>query len=95
MVSMGANLTAGRPEVVGRLSAITQGLERRGFDPWSARAAAGRVMGGLVGKQALVLTFEKLFLLAGILFLFVLPLLLFLKSPDHGDQVKVDVHVEM
>ena len=33
--------------------------------------------GGLVGKQALVLTFEKLFLLAGILFLFVLPLLFF------------------
>jgi len=52
-------------------------------------------MGGLVGQQALVLTFEKLFLLAGILFLFVLPLLFFLKSPDHGDQIKVDVHVEM
>ena len=43
----------------------------------------------------MVLTFEKLFLLAGILFLFVLPILIFLKSPDHGDQVKADVHVEI
>jgi len=95
MTSMAANLTPGRPEVVGRFAAISQALERRGYDAWSARAAAGRVLGGIIGKQAMVLTFEKLFLLSGILFLFVLPLLFFLKSPDHGNQAKVDVHVEM
>jgi DHA2 family multidrug resistance protein len=92
--SMAANLTPGRPEVVSRFTAISSGLERHGYDAWSARAAAGRVLGGVIGKQAMVLTFEKLFLLAGILFLFVLPILIFLKSPEH-ERVKVDVHVEM
>jgi len=37
-----------------------------------------------VAQQSAVITFERLFLLSGILFLFVLPLLIFLKSPDHG-----------
>jgi DHA2 family multidrug resistance protein len=94
MASMAANLTPGRPEVVARFGAISSGLERHGYDAWSARAAAGRVLGAVIGKQAMVLTFEKLFLLAGILFLFVLPILIFLKSPEH-ERVKVDVHVEM
>jgi DHA2 family multidrug resistance protein len=54
------------------------------------------VLGGIVARQSMVLTFEKLFLLSGILFLFVLPILFFLRSPDHGDKVSTaEVHVEM
>jgi hypothetical protein len=45
----------------------------------------------------MVLVFERMFLLAGLLFLGVLPLLIFLKSPDHdaAEQHKpVELHVE-
>jgi DHA2 family multidrug resistance protein len=91
---LAAHITQGRPEVTSRLAAITQGLVDRGYDAASAAVAAGRLLGGMVMRQATMLTFEKLFLLSGILFLLVLPLLLFLKSPDHGDPPKVDVHVE-
>jgi hypothetical protein len=44
----------------------------------------------------MVLTYEKLFMLSGILFLLVLPLLYFLRSPQHDKAAeRVDVHVEM
>jgi len=92
--AIGAHLDAGRPEVASRLATIDGVLQARGYDAWSAKAAAGRVVGGVVARQAMVLTFEKLFLLSGILFLLVLPLLLLLKSPDHDAKV-ADVHVEI
>jgi DHA2 family multidrug resistance protein len=92
---LSAHLTAGNPDVQNRLAMITQGLIARGYDAATATTAAGRILGGMVMRQATMLTFEKLFLASGILFLLVLPLLFFLKSPDHGDEVKADVHVEM
>ncbi|MEO6420839.1 MAG: DHA2 family efflux MFS transporter permease subunit [Polyangiaceae bacterium] len=92
--SIASHLTS-TPEISRRLSGVAHALQARGLDPWSAQMAAKRALGGAVAQQAIVLTFEKLFLLGGILFLAVLPLLLFLKSPDHGDKVKVDVHVEI
>ncbi len=92
--SIGAHLDPGRPEVAARVTMIDRALEMRGLDASSAKQAAGRILGGVVGRQAMVLTFDKLFLLAGILFLLVLPLLFFLKAPDHDAKV-ADVHVEI
>jgi DHA2 family multidrug resistance protein len=92
---LAAHVTFGNPEVQSRLAMIQQGLVARGYDAATASTAAGRILGGMVMRQATMLTFEKLFLGAGILFLLVLPLLFFLKSPDHGDTVKPEVHVEM
>jgi len=48
---------------------------------------------GQLRQQAMVISFEKLFYLSGILFLCVLPLVFFLKMPEHAE--KIDVHVEM
>jgi DHA2 family multidrug resistance protein len=79
-----AHLGGTRPIVIDRLNRIQGFLESRGYDAARAHQAADRMLGGLVMRQATVLTFEKLFFLAGIVFLFVLPLLWFLKSPDHG-----------
>jgi DHA2 family multidrug resistance protein len=93
--SIGAHLVPGRAEVADRLSMITHRLESHGYDVWSAKAAAGRLLGGLVARQSMVLTFEKLFLLSGILFLVALPLLIFLKSPDHQEKAPAEVHVEI
>ena len=94
--ALAAHITAGRPEVAQRLGAMTQMLVAKGYDLDSARMAAQRALGGIVARQAMMMTFEKMFLMAGIAFLFVLPLLYFLKSPRHdGAGPKPEVHVEM
>jgi hypothetical protein len=46
-----------------------------------------------VRRQAMMLSFEKIFMLTGICFLCVLPLVLLLKAPKPGE--KTEVHVEM
>jgi DHA2 family multidrug resistance protein len=94
-VSMSAHLTPGHPALLARMAGLRHLLESRGYDSASANSAAGRLLGGLVSRQAMVLSFDKLFLLSGIVFLFVLPLLFFLKTPDHGGAAKPDVHVEI
>lgn len=63
-----------------RLTQIQAWLGSQGLDPASAKTASLGVLAGIVRRQAMVLSFEKLFLIAGILFLCVLPLLLFLKA---------------
>jgi DHA2 family multidrug resistance protein len=92
-----AHLDPGRPQVQQQLQAMQQALHARGgLDAWSAREAATRALDGMVQRQAGVLAFEKVFLLAGILFLLVLPLLLLLKGPTGAaGAAKADAHVEL
>jgi DHA2 family multidrug resistance protein len=89
-----AHVTLGRPEVVQRLGGLRALMMSRGYDAATAGSMAKRMLGYLVGREALVLTFEKLFLLAGLLFMVVLPLLLFLKAKSVESE-KADVHVEI
>jgi DHA2 family multidrug resistance protein len=80
-----AHVTPENPAVAERLSQLQAGLAARGgLDPTSAKAAALAALNGQVTQQAAVLAFEKTFLLTGIVFLCVLPLLLFLKVNRHG-----------
>ena len=76
-----ANVTLLRPDVQARVSSMQTAFIARGFDPVSAGRAALRALDGMVRQQAAVISFERLFLLAGGLFLAVLPLLFFLKAP--------------
>jgi len=92
--SLSAHLTPYSSVAAGRLAQIQQGLISRGMDAASARAAAPMALAGMVSRQALVLSFEKMFLLAGILFLAILPLLYFLKSDRSAPASQVDVHIE-
>jgi DHA2 family multidrug resistance protein len=93
-VSLSANISALRPEVLNRLAMTRAGLTAQGFDGHTAQIVANQVMGFSVLQQSMVLSFEKLFLLAGMLFLLVLPLLLFLKTPEQAGPV-AEVHVEL
>jgi len=100
--SIGAHLTVTRPEVTARIAAIAAAMQARGLSPEAAKHGAEAMLAGLVARQASVLMFEKLFLLSGIAFLAVLPLLYFLRSPDHdgpaeprGAAPKADVHIEL
>ncbi|HET7436040.1 MAG TPA: DHA2 family efflux MFS transporter permease subunit [Thermoanaerobaculia bacterium] len=56
-------------------------------------SASARVIDGMLRQQAMVLSFEKLFYLAGICFLCVLPLVFLLRAAPGGE--KIEVHVEM
>ncbi|HVZ89561.1 MAG TPA: DHA2 family efflux MFS transporter permease subunit [Polyangia bacterium] len=91
-VALISHLVPGRPEVMQRLSAVQTGLVSRGLDPGTAKAAATRFLDGMITRQATVLAFERMFILAGIAFLFVIPLSLFLKAPAHMKGKRVDIH---
>ncbi|MCU1347439.1 MAG: Drug resistance transporter EmrB/QacA subfamily, partial [Acidobacteria bacterium] len=84
---------ASRPAVAARMAGIQGMLQAHGYDPQSARATAARMLDGQLRQQAMVISFEKLFYLSGILFLLVLPLVFFLKLPPNAE--KMDIHVEM
>ena len=76
-----------------RIAGIQRMLQSRGMDPLAARQAAVRMIDGQLRQQSMMISFEKLFYLSGILFLCVLPLVFFLKMPK--DAEKIDIHVEM
>jgi DHA2 family multidrug resistance protein len=91
------DITASNPAAVARLQGLTAMFEGRGIDPVQAHATALRALDGVVSQQGMLLAFDKVFLTAGIAFLFVLPLLFFLKvkeDPKAGPAPKVDVHIE-
>lgn len=88
------HLAATRPEVWQRLQALEAGFRARGMDAISASQAALRALKGTVMAQSTVISFDRIFMLAGGLFLLVLPILFFLRNPaQEGD--KRDMHVEM
>lgn len=92
---LAAHIYSGRPEVIARLASSTGLLTGRGgLDPTTASQAALRTIGFQLEKQATVLAFEKMFLLSGLLFALVLPLLIFLKAPKTARTERPDAHVE-
>ncbi|HEX9109348.1 MAG TPA: MFS transporter, partial [Longimicrobiales bacterium] len=89
---LSSHLLPDRPEVQDRLAQMAAGFVQRGYDPVSAKAAALQALAGAATGQGMVIAFEQVFLLSGIVLLFTLPLLYFLKvkrDPSHK------VHVEM
>src|SRR2546428_702814 len=71
-----ANVTQYSEVTRERLAAITTGLLARGTPPALAQTKALAVVDGLLTKQALMLSFEQLFMLFGACFVLSLPLLL-------------------
>ncbi len=78
--AIAAHLTPERPEVLQRLSQMQAFFASHGYDLASAKSAALKALAGAATKQSMVLSFEKVFYLCGIVFLLVLPLLFFLKA---------------
>jgi DHA2 family multidrug resistance protein len=89
------HLTATRPEVWQRLHVLQGGFMARGMDAVSAQSAALRALAGTAIRQSTVLSFDRIFVLAGGLFLLVLPLLYFLRMSSGESSGTGDMHVEM
>jgi DHA2 family multidrug resistance protein len=92
-----SHVTSGDPAAMSRLHDATAGFMARGYDAMMARGLALRSLDGTVDRQATLLAFDHVFLLAGVAFLLVLPLLAFLKTPEEtaaGTREKIEVHME-
>jgi MFS transporter, DHA2 family, multidrug resistance protein len=96
--SLVAHVTASSQAAVDRTQGLTGMFVRRGVDSIQAHDMALRALDGIVERQATLLAFNRVFLLAGVAFLFVLPLLYFLKVPedakDGPPKEKIEVHLE-
>ena len=75
-----------------RVGGIQAGLIARGLDPGTATATTRRVLDGMITRQAMLLAFERMFILAGIAFLFVIPIAFLLKAPANMRGKRVDLH---
>lgn len=85
------HLTPLRPVVAHRLAMSQAAFHAKGYDWVTAGAAAKRALGATVARQSMLLGFEKVFLLAGVLFLLVLPVLIFLKVDRSRGSRKVEL----
>jgi DHA2 family multidrug resistance protein len=87
-----AHLTTTSTITQGRLAAIQAALASHGVDPVTAKSTAVAALSGTVARQSLALSFEKMFLLGGLLFAFVFPLLFLLRIDRKA--LSSSVHVE-
>lgn len=89
--SVSWNVTSLRPDVVARADAMAASFQAHGMSAVDAKQAALRALAGAVARQGAVLAFEKTFLLQGVIFLAVLPLLFFLRV----GQAPKAAHIEL
>lgn len=80
--SVAAHLSAVDPGVMQRVSGIQGALIGKGMDGTMAHQVAIMSLDGMATGQGMLMSFDQLFLLGGILFMAVLPLLYFLKQPE-------------
>ena len=84
--SVSAHVSALNGQTVARLEMLTRGFVQTGLDYASAKSAALLALSGEVARQAMVLAFEKVFLLSGCMFVCIVPLLIFLKKPESASR---------
>jgi len=96
------NLDINNPVVQNKLNAIQQGLTLRGFNPFTAKQAAVKMMDLSVTKQVAVLGYMDVFLYLGVMFLICIPFVLLVrgkkkkkdndkKDGDKKDDDKIDM----
>jgi MFS transporter, DHA2 family, multidrug resistance protein len=93
--SIASHLYPERLEVAQRMAMMKGGLMQRGLDQVGASMASLQMMVGSVTRQAMVLAFDKLFVLAALLFVVVLPLVYFLKAAPSGGGSHEKPHIDV
>lgn len=76
------NLYAGRTVLADRQAALAANFMGHGYGAAQAQAAALSALDGIVQTQATVLAYENAFLVSGVVFVLVLPLVFLLKKGD-------------
>jgi len=88
------NLTVLRPEVVAHFAAAKAGLVAHGVDQIAAQVDAVKAIAMSWYAQGTVLSFDRVFIFQGVLFLGVIPLLFFLRVPRTGSAAHVEMPME-
>jgi len=78
--SISTHLNVGNPLLLRRLEMLQAGLAMRGLGPVTAPSAAFTGLYRAMARQAMVIAFERVLLVSGLVFLLALPLLAFLRS---------------
>lgn len=76
---LGANIAAGKPAVIERLSALTAMLAAKGMDAADASRAAASLLGRAVTNQSAVIAFDTAFNAVALLFVVAAPILVAIK----------------
>jgi DHA2 family multidrug resistance protein len=92
--AMAAHVTMLRPEVQNQVAVMHHQLTARLFDPNLAYAMTVKLLGLKAAMQGMVLAFEKSFLLQGLVFFAVLPLLVFLRTGKIDKNTHIEISVE-
>ncbi|MNF50641.1 Multidrug export protein EmrB [compost metagenome] len=79
VVALGANVTAGRPAVIERLTSTTDMLTARGMDAAAASRVATSLLDRVVTGQSTVIAFDTAFIAVALLFAVAAPLLVGIK----------------
>ena len=95
---LGTHVVNGSPTLLPRLYGAQRMLEQTGMNASAAHDGALRVVAGALARQSAVIAFEQVFLLTGLSFLCVLPLVYFLRRPPQrataastGPEVQVEM----
>ncbi|MDT4858259.1 hypothetical protein FQZ97_927170 [compost metagenome] len=78
-MALGANVTAGRPAVIERLTSTTDMLTARGMDAAAASRVATSLLDRVVTGQSTVIAFDTAFIAVALLFAVAAPLLVGIK----------------
>lgn len=74
------NIDVTKPEVAARISAIQNKYMAAGFSPSNALKVAYQSLEGMVGRQAIILSYMDIFYYLGFMFLLCIPIVLMIKS---------------
>jgi DHA2 family multidrug resistance protein len=74
-------VTTTNPTSLGRLEALTRAMMARGADYWTARQRAYALLDREILGQASVIAYGRIYVLAAILILLLIPLLLLVRKP--------------
>jgi DHA2 family multidrug resistance protein len=77
---LGEHLGSTDPQTLARLEMLTRGLMSRGADAMTARARALRIMDAQLFGQASIIAYSRIYILAAILILLLIPLLLLVRT---------------
>jgi DHA2 family multidrug resistance protein len=89
--ALASHLSANDPAVLARIETMARGFAARGTPATQAHEAAMRALAGQVQAQALMLAFERIFILFGVAFLLAVPLIISLRWRA-GTQPAAEAH---
>ncbi len=92
--SLAQHVSVLRPEVVAQIGAMRGNMMLHGATSSGSMMASMRMIGGRIYAQSSVLSIDRIFILQGVLFLAVIPLLFFLRVPKVTGPVHVEISAE-